>query len=157
SHSESNSKSSRPSTSSASVSVVADAPPAPTPMRIFMADSSRVRAWPWAPPRPGRVHQLGGPILPLRPAVARAAFLPLRCRRRVVDVIVHLVDATFELFRYFLSPGAAFDRSTPPPLRAVRGVVGSMLGMLEGGATHVGVATDHVVESFRNALWPAYK
>ena len=71
-------------------------------------------------------------------------------------VIVHLVDGTFELFRYFLSPGAAFDRA-PEALRGVRGVVGSVLGMLEGGATHVGVATDHVVESFRNALWPGYK
>jgi 5'-3' exonuclease len=72
-------------------------------------------------------------------------------------VIVHLVDGTYELFRYFLSPAAAFDRSAPPELRAVRGVVGSLLGMLEGGATHLGVATDHVIESFRNALWPGYK
>jgi 5'-3' exonuclease len=72
-------------------------------------------------------------------------------------VIVHLIDGTYELFRYFLSPGAAFDRSAPPELRAVRGVVASLLGMLEGGATHLGVATDHVVESFRNALWPGYK
>jgi 5'-3' exonuclease len=71
-------------------------------------------------------------------------------------VIVHLVDGTYELFRYFMSP-AAFDRSTPEALRAVRGVVGSMLAMLEGGATHLGVATDHVIESFRNALWPGYK
>ncbi|PYN24629.1 MAG: flap endonuclease [Candidatus Rokuibacteriota bacterium] len=72
-------------------------------------------------------------------------------------MVVHLVDGTFELFRYFLSPAAAFDRSAPPELRAVRGVVGSILGMLEGGATHLGVATDHVIESFRNALWPGYK
>ena len=72
-------------------------------------------------------------------------------------MIVHLVDGTYELFRYFLSPAAAFDRSTPEALRAVRGVVGSMLAMLEGGATHLGVATDHVIESFRNALWPGYK
>ena len=72
-------------------------------------------------------------------------------------VIVHLVDGTYELFRYFLSPAAAFDRSAPPELRAVRGVVASVLGMLEGGATHLGVATDHVIESFRNALWPGYK
>ena len=72
-------------------------------------------------------------------------------------MIVHLIDGTFELFRYFLSPGAAFDRSTPEGLRAVRGVVGSIVGMLEDGATHVGVATDHVIESFRNALWPGYK
>ena len=72
-------------------------------------------------------------------------------------MVVHLVDGTFELFRYFLSPAAAFDRSTPETLRAVRGVTLSILGMLEGGATHVGVATDHVIESFRNALWPGYK
>jgi len=75
----------------------------------------------------------------------------------VLVVVVHLVDGTFELFRYFLSPAAAFDRSAPPALRAVRGVVGSILGMLESGATHLGVATDHVIESFRNALWPGYK
>lgn len=72
-------------------------------------------------------------------------------------MIVHLVDGTYELFRYFLSPAAVFDRSAPPELRAVRGVIASILGMLEGGATHVGVATDHVIESFRNALWPGYK
>jgi 5'-3' exonuclease len=72
-------------------------------------------------------------------------------------VIVHLIDGTWELFRYFLSPAAAFDRATPAELRAVRGVLGSVLGLLEDGATHVGVATDHVIESFRNALWPGYK
>ena len=72
-------------------------------------------------------------------------------------MIVHLIDGTFELFRYFLSPAAAFDRSAPEELRAVRGVVASMLGMLEGGVTHLGVATDHVIESFRNALWSGYK
>src|SRR5436853_7005959 len=77
--------------------------------------------------------------------------------RIVRVVIVHLIDGTYELFRYFLSPAAAFDRSAPEELRAVRGVVGSILGMLEGGATHIGVATDHVIESFRNALWPQYK
>jgi len=70
---------------------------------------------------------------------------------------VHLVDGTYELFRYFLSPAAAYDRSAPSELRAVRGVVGSILGMLEEGATHLGVATDHVIESFRNRLWPGYK
>jgi 5'-3' exonuclease len=72
-------------------------------------------------------------------------------------VIVHLVDGTFELFRYFLSPAAAFDRSAPETLRGVRGVVLSVLGMLEDGATHLGVATDHVIESFRNDLWAGYK
>src|SRR3989475_2308792 len=83
---------------------------------------------------------------------------PSRAPYRIVRVvIVHLIDGTFELFRYFLSPAAAFDRSAPEELRAVRGVIGSVLGMLEGGATHLGVATDHVVESFRNQLWPGYK
>ena len=72
-------------------------------------------------------------------------------------MILHLVDGTYELFRYFLSPAAAFDRSAPAELRAVRGVVGSILGMLEEGATHLAVATDHVIESFRNGLWPGYK
>ncbi len=72
-------------------------------------------------------------------------------------MVVHLVDGTYELFRHFLAPAAAVDPSTPETLRAVRGVVASLLGMLEGGATHVGVATDHVIESFRNALWPGYK
>ena len=72
-------------------------------------------------------------------------------------MIVHLLDGTYELFRYFLSPAAAFDLSAPAELRAVKGVVGSVLGMLEGGVTHLGVATDHVIESFRNARWPGYK
>jgi 5'-3' exonuclease len=72
-------------------------------------------------------------------------------------VIVHLVDGTYELFRYFMSPAAVFERTAPEELRAVRGVVTSMLGMLDGGATHLGVATDHVIESFRNGLWPGYK
>ena len=72
-------------------------------------------------------------------------------------MLVHLIDGTYELFRYFLSPAAAFARNTPEELRAVRGVVVSILGMLEGGVTHLGVATDHVIESFRNALWPGYK
>src|SRR2546427_9891969 len=77
--------------------------------------------------------------------------------RIVAVVLVHLIDGTYELFRYFLSPAAAFDRSAPEELRAVRGGVASILGMLEGGVTHLGVATDHVVESFRNQLWPGYK
>jgi 5'-3' exonuclease len=82
---------------------------------------------------------------------------PARPRRIVLAVQVHLIDGTYELFRYFLSPAAVFDRSAPPELRAVRGVVASILGMLEGGATHLGVATDHVIESFRNQLWEGYK
>jgi len=72
-------------------------------------------------------------------------------------VVVQLIDGTFELFRHFFSPAAAFDRTAPEELRAVRGVVASILRMLDGGVTHLGVATDHVIESFRNALWPGYK
>jgi 5'-3' exonuclease len=84
--------------------------------------------------------------------------VPVPARRPAAPiVIVHLIDGTYEVFRYFLSPAAAFDRSAPEELRAVRGVVASVLGMLEAGATHVGVATDHVIESFRNDLWPGYK
>jgi 5'-3' exonuclease len=71
-------------------------------------------------------------------------------------VIVHLVDGTYELFRHFY--GLRRARLTDPrPLGAVTGVLHTVLQMLEGGATHVGVATDHVIESFRNALWPTYK
>jgi 5'-3' exonuclease len=69
---------------------------------------------------------------------------------------VHLVDGTYELFRHFY--GAPSHRNAAgQEVAAVRGVVGSVLQMLEEGATHVGVATDHVIESFRNDLWPGYK
>jgi 5'-3' exonuclease len=69
---------------------------------------------------------------------------------------VYLVDGTYELFRHFF--GAPPHRnSAGDEVAAVRGVVGSVLGMLGEGATHVGVATDHVIESFRNDLWPGYK
>jgi 5'-3' exonuclease len=71
-------------------------------------------------------------------------------------VKVHLVDGTYELFRhYFAVP--SYRARDGAEIAAVRGVVRSVLAMLEGGATHLGVATDHVVESFRNDLWPAYK
>mgnify|MGYP001627492599 CR=1 FL=1 len=65
---------------------------------------------------------------------------------------VHLVDGTYELFRYHYAPN-----NKDPELGATRGVVSSCLALLEGGATHVAVATDHVIESFRNDLWPTYK
>jgi len=69
---------------------------------------------------------------------------------------VHLVDGTYELFRYFFAlPPHVTEGGLD--VAATRGVVGSVLQMLEGGATHVGVATDHVIESFRNDLWPGYK
>ncbi len=69
---------------------------------------------------------------------------------------VHLIDGTYELFRYFYAVPASQD-SSGQEIGAVRGVLGSMLSMIEGGATHLGVATDHVVESFRNDLYPGYK
>ncbi|MFZ0250176.1 MAG: 5'-3' exonuclease H3TH domain-containing protein [Acidimicrobiales bacterium] len=69
---------------------------------------------------------------------------------------VHLVDGTYELFRHFF--GAPPHRTAEgQEVAAVRGVVGSVLQLLGEGATHVGVATDHVIESFRNDLWPGYK
>jgi 5'-3' exonuclease len=69
---------------------------------------------------------------------------------------VHLVDGTYELFRHFF--GAPPHRNAAgQEVAAVRGVVGSVLQLLGEGATHVGVATDHVIESFRNDLWPGYK
>jgi len=70
-------------------------------------------------------------------------------------MIVHLVDGTYELFRHF--HGLRRFHKTDPPLGAVVGVLQSVLQILERGETHVGVATDHVIESFRNALWPGYK
>jgi 5'-3' exonuclease len=71
---------------------------------------------------------------------------------------IDLVDGTYELFRHFYAPRG--DKAPPPQpgdRAAVRGVLGTVLRMLEEGATHLGVATDHVIESFRNALWPGYK
>jgi 5'-3' exonuclease len=70
---------------------------------------------------------------------------------------VHLVDGTYELFRYFYAVPSAKE-ADGTEVGAVRGVLASVLGMINrGGATHIGVATDHVIESFRNALWPGYK
>jgi len=69
---------------------------------------------------------------------------------------VHLVDGTYELFRYFFAVPSATD-ATGQEIGAVRGVLGSVLSMIERGATHLGVATDHVVESFRNEMYSGYK
>jgi 5'-3' exonuclease len=71
-------------------------------------------------------------------------------------VDVHLIDGTYELFRHYYAMPSARD-ADGREVAAVRGVVASVLGMINGGATHVGVATDHVIESFRNDLWSAYK
>ncbi|TLY46272.1 MAG: flap endonuclease, partial [Gemmatimonadetes bacterium] len=71
-------------------------------------------------------------------------------------MIVHLVDGTYELFRHFYGlRRAKLDRDSP--FGAVIGVLHTVLKMIEDGASHVGVATDHVIESFRNDLWPGYK
>jgi 5'-3' exonuclease len=69
---------------------------------------------------------------------------------------VHLVDGTYELFRHYYALPSARD-AQGQEVAAVRGVVASVLGMIKEGATHVAVATDHVVESFRNDLWAGYK
>jgi len=70
---------------------------------------------------------------------------------------VHLVDGTYELFRQYLAPRPGHRDAEGVEVGATRAVVGSVLGMLESGATHVGVASDHIVESFRNDLWDDYK
>ena len=70
-------------------------------------------------------------------------------------MIVHLVDGTYELFRHFY--GLRRFHKEDPPFGAVTGVLTTIVQMIEQGATHIGVATDHVIESFRNDLWPGYK
>ena len=77
-------------------------------------------------------------------------------RSRSPHVIVHVVDGTYELFRHFYGL-RRFTQGKDRPFGAVIGVLQTVLQMLEQGATHIGVATDHVIESFRNDLWPSYK
>jgi len=74
----------------------------------------------------------------------------------MMPMIVHLVDGTYELFRHFYVL-RRFTKGSDRPLGAVVGVLQTVLEMIEQGATHIGVATDHVIESFRNELWPGYK
>jgi 5'-3' exonuclease len=69
---------------------------------------------------------------------------------------VHLVDGTYELFRHYYALPSARDRDGRE-VAAAKGVLASVLGMINGGATHIAVATDHIIESFRNGLWPDYK
>ena len=69
---------------------------------------------------------------------------------------VHLIDGTYELFRHYYALPKVRD-SKGQEVAAVRGVLASLMGMLGNGVTHMGVATDHVIESFRNDLWPGYK
>ena len=70
-------------------------------------------------------------------------------------MIVHLIDGTYELFRHFY--GVRRFKKTDPPFGAVAGVLRGVLQLITDGATHIGVATDHVIESFRNGMWPGYK
>src|SRR5436190_11084246 len=70
-------------------------------------------------------------------------------------MIIHLIDGTYELFRHFY--GLRRFKKTDPPFGAVSGVLNMVAKMIEDGATHIGVATDHVIESFRNGLWRDYK
>jgi 5'-3' exonuclease len=80
---------------------------------------------------------------------------PLGCAwRHALDV--YLIDGTYELFRHYYALPSARDQDGRE-IGAVRGVLASMLGMIKGGVTHLAVATDHVIESFRNGLWPGYK
>src|SRR3954462_6863209 len=74
----------------------------------------------------------------------------------VPRMIVHLIDGTYELFRHFYGQ-RRFNKGKDKPYGAVAGILHSVLEMVETGATHIGVATDHVIESFRNDLWPDYK
>ncbi len=69
---------------------------------------------------------------------------------------IHLIDGTYELFRHYYALPSARDQDGRE-VAAARGVLASVLGMIKGGATHIAVATDHVIESFRNELWPGYK
>ena len=71
-------------------------------------------------------------------------------------MIVHLIDGTYELFRHFYGQ-RRYNKGQDKPLGAVVGLLNGVLQMIEQGATHIGVATDHVIESFRNELWPGYK
>ena len=71
-------------------------------------------------------------------------------------MIVHLIDGTYELFRHFYGQ-RSFNKGKDKPFGAVAGVLNGILQMVEDGATHLGVATDHVIESFRNELWADYK
>jgi 5'-3' exonuclease len=76
---------------------------------------------------------------------------------RAAPLDIYLIDGTYELFRHYYALPSARDRDGRE-IAAVRGVVGSVLGMISGGgATHLAVATDHIIESFRNGLWPGYK
>ena len=88
--------------------------------------------------------------------MSESASLPSKDANTADDVIVHLIDGTYELFRHFYGL-RRFNKGEDRRFGAVIGVLNTVLQMIEDGATHLGVATDHVIESFRNALWSGYK
>jgi 5'-3' exonuclease len=75
---------------------------------------------------------------------------------RIYAMMVHLIDGTYELFRHFYGQ-RRYNKGKDKPLGAAVGVLNGVLQMIDEGATHLGVATDHIIESFRNRLWPDYK
>ncbi len=100
-------------------------------------------------------NELDGPVFPEPPVdqddAHGGSVAPIR-----VGIQVHLIDGTYELFRHFFGVPSHVNQQGRE-VAAVRGVLSSVLGLLADGATHVGVATDHVIESFRNDMWPGYK
>jgi 5'-3' exonuclease len=84
-----------------------------------------------------------------------ALFIRSHCQTETA-LEIYLVDGTYELFRHYYALPSARDEDGHE-VAAVRGVLTSVLGMIKGGATHIAVATDHIIESFRNDLWPGYK
>src|SRR6202142_1214955 len=86
---------------------------------------------------------------------ARVAACPIVCWRSC-GMDVYLIDGTYELFRHYYALPSARDQDGRE-MAAVRGVLTCGLGMIRAGATHIAVATDHVIEAFRNGLWPGYK
>jgi 5'-3' exonuclease len=93
-----------------------------------------------------------------RPAIVGRQYLRKKFARNsnFDGMIVHLIDGTYELFRHFYGH-RRYNQGKDKPYQAVAGVLHSVLEMVETGATHIGVATDHIIESFRNDLWPDYK
>ncbi|MDB5068989.1 MAG: 5-3 exonuclease [Candidatus Eremiobacteraeota bacterium] len=96
--------------------------------------------------------------MPLRrsPASQRAASGKYTIFQQLRMVLVHVIDGTYELFRHYYALPSALD-ADGREIAAVRGVLASIRSLVREGATHIGVATDHVIESFRNGLWPGYK
>jgi hypothetical protein len=96
------------------------------------------------------------PVIAFRSVALRKSFPGSILLAWSTTLDIYLVDGTYELFRHYYALPSARDKDGQE-VAAVRGVLASVLGMIKEGATHVAVATDHVIESFRNGLWPGYK